>query len=603
MFYSNEVYLVNSRQARILDSPISSIDSLDIDHILLDSSRKLEGYKITSVASRVFKIVDFTLGYLILDRVVNCEEGSNLRILCRFQDVLFTNMDMNTIYYSRNEGYMHKMPECGSINYFDKYEIANSIDRASDRESTTIAVWDILSKAREENRLVDNSDSRISIEVRNRFFLRKDMNALLCYLIKVDCEKDYSWYKECSTCNSVKSHCQSIMFSRENEKLVCQDCYTNKVFSCQSCNVHITLSNRANLMSSRRRTIGVVSLFKSNDMFIICGECFNGTIESCSRCKKIDMIDFESLKNHSNKTEYRREFLTRNNYYKMFNSQYCGKCSDMVLSSKLTIPFAGISLPNSYCIKSNFNRFVGIESEVITNYDCTDDYLEDGSIPDYFRVVSDGSLNDGGVEFVSERPIIGNEVNIALGSLQEINESEYNMIDSSCGLHIHMNALDMGFTEIKSLLMIMSRIQNSIYMTIPEDRRTTSYAREITLSPREIGKIDSLPKLVYDYYNMTDSSISEEKYNEGRYIGTNIHARFYQGSVEFRYHEGVISSNAIERWILFLNKIMSSAISLHNRPRLYNKILSKKFKTIDIIKEIAGVSGAEYIEERIDTNN
>tara|TARA_R100001443_G_scaffold52460_1_gene64149 strand:+ start:10979 stop:12781 length:1803 start_codon:yes stop_codon:yes gene_type:complete len=600
MFYSNEVYLVNSRHARLLNCDDDRIVDLDIDRLLLNSERRLSGFKIDSIASRVYKIVDFTPNYFILESV---RRGRNLRILCRFQDVLFTNKNMNTIYYSENEGYIHKIIDNDAISYFDKYDISSSIDRISDKENINLIIFDMLVDANENNRLVDNSDSRISVDCRNRFFLRNNIRQLLMYLLKTDCERDYAWYKKCDTCNSVKSRCQNIMFSREDEKLVCQDCYKNKEFSCQSCNTPMMLSNRANLMSTRRSLAGIVSLFKSNDMFIVCGECFNGTIESCSRCKKIDVIDFESLKNHSNKAEYRKEFLERNNYYKMFNSQYCGKCSDMVLSSKLTLPVAGNSLPNSYCIKSDFNRFVGVESEVITNYDCTDDYLDNGSIPDYFRVVSDGSLNSGGVEFVSDRPIIGNEVNIALESLQEINESEYNMTDESCGLHIHMNALDMGFTEIKSLLMIMSRIQNSIYMTIPEDRRTTSFAREITLSPREISKIDSLPKLVYDYYNMADSDISEEKYNEGRYIGTNIHARFYQGSVEFRYHEGVISSNPIERWILFLNKIMSSAISLHNKPRLYSKILSKKFKTIDIIKEVAGVSGAEYIEERIDTNN
>jgi hypothetical protein len=166
-----------------------------------------------------------------------------------------------------------------------------------------------------------------------------------------------------------------------------------------------------------------------------------------------------------------------------------------------------------------------------------------------------------------------------------------------------MNALDMGFREIKSLLMIMSRIQNVIYDSIPSHRRDTSYAKVITMNPREIAKIDTLGHLITSYYGMADTIISDNKYNDARYIGTNIHARFYLGSIEFRYHEGTIRSNHIKEWIMFLNKIMSSSKSLYSNPKLYKKIIDTKFSALDIIRDITGISGAEYIESKIDNNS
>ena len=72
------------------------------------------------------------------------------------------------------------------------------------------------------------------------------------------------------------------------------------------------------------------------------------------------------------------------------------------------------------------------------------------------------------------------------------------------------------------------------------------------------------------------------------------------GSVEFRYHEGVISSSPIMDWIRFLNKIMKASTRLSKSPELYKKIVSSKTQSIDIIRDVAGLWGANYIEGRID---
>ena len=315
------------------------------------------------------------------------------------------------------------------------------------------------------------------------------------------------------------------------------------------------------------------------------------------------MVNIDKLREAEFKREYLINYYDNAKYRTIFSRRYCPSCADMTLNTYLTTPFNYRPLPREFTTKSNYNRFVGIESEVITESHSASDYVdEERSIPKFFNVVEDGSLNEGGVEFVTSMPIIGDNVNIALDSLQETNEDEWNTVDSSCGLHIHMNALDMGFVEIKSLLMIMSRIQYILYESIPECRRDTSYAKEIDLSPIAISRISSLSELVDSYYSMAETSISDQKYNDARYIGTNIHSRFYLGSIEFRYHEGVVSSKPIKNWILFLNSIMTASKDLSNRPKLYNKIVNSKFQPIDIIREICGVGGADYIESKIDNN-
>ena len=87
----------------------------------------------------------------------------------------------------------------------------------------------------------------------------------------------------------------------------------------------------------------------------------------------------------------------------------------------------------------------------LPEYEVADHYYDNASIPMYFKVVEDGSLHGGGVEFVTERPVIGRQVDGALDSLEECNLDECNSVDESCGVHIHINAIDFGFRELKSL--------------------------------------------------------------------------------------------------------------------------------------------------------
>jgi hypothetical protein len=473
---------------------------------------------------------------------------------------------------------------------------------ASD-DSKCFLVWNAYRNAE----FVDKNDSRHGLH-RNRFFLNTDMYGhMTTYMDKHDRETTRGKYEVCRSCRDIvpKYTIKEVSMSDGGVECICRACYDVLEIPCDCCHTDMHISNRISITedTSRQRNSTDI-IFANNDISSICNTCYEGTLRTCSRCRCYEMIDIESLRRSDDSNETIRQFNLESNYRYIFSRQYCSDCADILLTTYLANPFNYNPLPRKYSSKSAFNTFVGIESEVITETEGATEYIdEDREIPSYFRVVDDGSLNQGGVEFVTTKPIIGTDVDRALDQLEEAHEREWNTVDSSCGLHIHMNALDMGFREIKSLLMIMSRIQNVIYDSIPSHRRDTSYAKVITMTPREIAKIDTLGHLITSYYGMADTIISDNKYNDARYIGTNIHARFYLGSIEFRYHEGTIRSNHIKEWITFLNKIMSSSKSLYSNPKLYKKIIDTKFSALDIIRDITGISGAEYIESKIDNNS
>tara|TARA_R100000655_G_scaffold104102_2_gene151025 strand:- start:165 stop:1349 length:1185 start_codon:yes stop_codon:yes gene_type:complete len=384
---------------------------------------------------------------------------------------------------------------------------------------------------------------------------------------------------------------------------VCDKCYLTKYVDCDVCQQTDIISRVVD--ATRANNSASKSICEDAEVSICCNTCWDNFYKSCTRCKCIDYIDLDKVRNLDKSTELRlvyQKFKDNGSKYShIFSRTYCHNCATLLLQQYLLNPFRGRDLPRKYGSKSEFNRFIGIESEVISEYDDADDYENNGYIPKYFSVVDDGSLNSGGVEFVTSRPIIGDEVDTALTSLEKVNLDEYNSVDESCGIHIHLNAVDFNFIEIKSLLMIMSRIQNAIYESLPEYRSDSNrYCRHIDMSATEIASIKTLPELVTRYYDLADSSINDNKYNEARYLGTNIHARFYMGTIEFRYHEGSIKSRPIKHWIRFLNKIMDASTELSNKPRLYSKIISKKTHALDILRDVTGMWGAEYIESRID---
>jgi hypothetical protein len=598
MLCSSEVYLARSSYGKVVEA--SSFEDINVLATRLDIDSRIHRDRVEGNVSRIFKIIDIADTYEHDSLCLLLERRDGLRVICRISDVIFTTLGEHTVTNFSGLGvYEHHIPsELGGMdvkNGLDKFDLAQTLYSMS----TCVNTCKFLYNRLVSKELVDKNDSRLTKHLKNRFFLNVNVIELLHYIDEADLSSNRVVHKKCNYCETVIARSKHVYLSDTTEVDVCMDCYNTVEVPCDCCYSGITLSEKV----STRSNTSIHDVFKEHDFYTMCTDCYESAIVSCSRCRCMDMVDVDKLRSSTSKLEVLRKNIHSSKYTHIFSRRYCGTCADSLLNTYLTNPFNYHPLPSRFSGKSEFNRFIGIESEVITESSSADEYSEDREIPNYFDVVNDGSLNEGGVEFVTSRPIIGSQIESALYSLEDVNKSEWNEVDSSCGVHIHMNALDMGFTEIKSLLMIMTRIQYLLYESIPESRRETSYAREITMPIDTISKISNLSQLVDDYYSMADTNISDNKYNDARYIGTNIHARFYLGSIEFRYHEGTIESKPIRDWILFLNKIMSTSKNLHNDNKLYSKILDYKSQPIDIIRDVAGVSGVDYIESKIDTNN
>ena len=607
--YSNQVFLISTSRARYTkEDSFATIDLKDMDTY----SHVLDRDKYLSVRSRLFKIIDvkrfkdnelkenpYPMGVLIEN--LQTKE----KVICRVSDLLFTNLRFISIRYVETINSLHAryvlFREYSEKAYSNRRELIDYIidNRIYRRRFTRhSSLHKELTIAYECSQIVDNNDSRALNRSYERFYLKKQILPILEYIIDSE-PREHEAYHSCRYCNLIDANLTGFDVHR-----ICNSCYSKVEDECGVCygNYSLDMLKSTKRLSNSKKK----SILESIDAELCCTICWDMFYKSCDRCKKTEIIDLEVLRNSSyrEKTRILDSFMNNFREYKyVMQELYCIDCATFRINSFLYNPFRLSRLPDEYPVKTEFNRFIGIESEVISEYVDVDEYYNDQPMPDLFKVVEDGSLNEGGVEFVTERPIIGQQVNQALDSLEEHHVGAWNSVDDSCGIHIHFNAIDFGFKELKSLLMIMSKIQRPIYDGLPRNRQDSRYCKFINYSSRDWAMIDNLPTLVDSYYRLEDSMLNDSKYNEARYLGTNLHARFYLGTIEFRYHEGSTKSKPIEHWIRFLNTIMDVSKKLHKKPKLYSKIISMKTQPIDVVRDISGVWGAEYIEGRIDNNN
>jgi hypothetical protein len=604
--YSNDVYLLETTNARYTSA--SSFKEIDVlyDYDVYANDRTLQSYHFKTIASRVAKILDVAKiedwnnpnSKYVLGVLIETKKGSN-RILCRATDLLYSDRRLYnlTFEYDVEHDINYKSVYYSNLLH-SRYE--DSLDMIEYLLST--GEYRISSEVRPLHKKIQDltfvDNTYVSEPTVNRFYLQGKWQQILAVTIRKHTRSN-RLYNTCTKC----SHIVNDTY-KHNEDMYCNTCYNTTVEKCDACHTDYKLTDLVGVYSLEDRNIR--STYLDLDITRCCKSCWESLIISCEHCRCSDVIDFDKLRYAENSSDRRMLLMdfARNheNYHNVLGRRYCTSCADLKLQSYLASPFRYRRLPIKLATKSEYNRYIGIESEVITCYDDSEDYVSAVGEPDYFEVIEDGSLNSGGVEFVTHKPIIGNTVVEALDSLEQTHREDDNYTDESCGIHIHMNALDFNFTEIQSLLMIMSRLQGYIYRGLPSNRTGNTYCKEIPMSPRKISRMRSLTHLVNEYYKGANTNLTDNKYNDARYFGTNIHARFYLGTIEFRYHEGSVYSRPIKEWIQFLNRIMTTATKLHRDPVLCSRIISDKIPTMDILKDITGVFGAEYIDRRIDNN-
>ena len=288
----------------------------------------------------------------------------------------------------------------------------------------------------------------------------------------------------------------------------------------------------------------------------------------------------------------------RDDMYYRNEEYYCDSC--VPSEDDCVDRLENLSVPSSARSSSTFNyldvkRYVGIEAEC--------QYPSDVSSIDYpsgWTHCYDGSINAdtgySGTEMVS-KPADGDALYDTVNSLCDWAYRYEARVNRSCGLHIHFNSLDLNARQIASIGIVYKILEDTIYNMMPPSRKKANWCKRFPISYtglRDVAKYNCEQTLVDYYYS--DYGASTEKYNDSRYHGLNLHARYYHGTIEFRHHSGTLNKEKILNWIKICNAIIETGIRLSSSSSKIERLYNKNINTIK--RYVLGTELIKYVNKR-----
>ncbi len=382
--------------------------------------------------------------------------------------------------------------------------------------------------------------------------------------------------RTCSGCDEIQED-HEVAHMRQNSsgpnEFFCSPCASEISFECWICEDTHQLSDRDRYHYTRNK--------------YVCAICYMEKIFDCSNCGMKRMSEGGG-----------------NRYGSLL---YCDDCYDSAVVSSLSNPPSSVGYVNIGRIYSGKeNSFKTNRSRTVTSIEIElihDEEYDPENLPSGFSCEYDGSLSHGGQEFIMN-PTLGDDVGYKLESICRWAEDADFYPDKSCGIHVHTNALDMGVSELKGMLIIMRKMENYIYKMIPPERKNKRYSRKMAdYDVEKLLSVKTPSDLCRFWYNTMSNVIpSTQKYNESRYRGFNLHARFLLGTLEYRYHEGSRDFERIYNWTKFCLGLTEFGKTLMDRDkRLIDAFVDDTDKGLDWYLSVMDMSYLEkYLSSRID---
>lgn len=315
----------------------------------------------------------------------------------------------------------------------------------------------------------------------------------------------------------------------------CSECAHHSKFNCKLCDKDYLILNKAGkYMAYRDATI----IEKNGSICLSC----SSKMVLCRLCSDLEFD--KSLE--------------------INGEVHCKHCSEDVIREFYRVPQRAInpgSHKKSNSFKRNkFRRNVGVEIE------CVHDW-EGLSIPRGWRIVGDTSIDDEdfGSEYVMKFPTNGDTLLNDIERLTNMISNTGGYVNNSCGLHIHVNALDMQLEEMKNCLALGYILEKWIFNMLPKNREGNTYCKPLpNINTNSLLNIKTLRDYTELWYKtISNTSVDDTKYNDSRYRGLNIHSRIVHGTIEFRYHHSTFNMHEIENWISLCLSIVENSFNIN----------------------------------------
>lgn len=207
---------------------------------------------------------------------------------------------------------------------------------------------------------------------------------------------------------------------------------------------------------------------------------------------------------------------------------------------------------------------------------------------DRWKLVSDSSC---GFELVS--PVLSGEIGLrqieaVCDALREVGAK----VDTSCGLHVHVDARDLSEKEVAKVFIAYSRYEPLFDALLPVSRRGNLN--------RYCLSIKDAVSLAADYANNLQHTYRRQ-YGT-RYLKVNLESLIVHGSIEFRQHSGTLDSEKITNWVVLMIGFVEEIIK-------YRMATKQPVMTLASFKTLYGIKSnspdnriailADYLTKRL----
>ena len=175
-------------------------------------------------------------------------------------------------------------------------------------------------------------------------------------------------------------------------------------------------------------------------------------------------------------------------------------------------------------------------------------------------------------------------------------------VNSSCGIHVHVDASNHNRQSLKNLIGIMYSKEDILFKALQVDpARARDYCQKVrepmlrqarTLSSDETKDLTQLEQIWYG-----GNVESTDHYNWTRYYALNLHSVFYRGTVEWRCFNSTLHAGKVAAYVNLCLAISAQAIA--QRSTVMRKTQSEnELFTFRVWLVRLGLNGEEFKHTR-----
>jgi len=264
-------------------------------------------------------------------------------------------------------------------------------------------------------------------------------------------------------------------------------------------------------------------------------------------------------------------------------------------------------------------RPFGVELELALRSRDEVEAVESLSLETGWHISGDGSIKARYGRELKSPAIAGADGEKQVNEISDKLKAIKATVNSSCGLHIHLDAHDLldKPVELAKIMLAYIAYDDVFQAMLPAYRRFNHYAKKMSgynlAKLREIANHEYSPtkgmealQQVFYQTNLQDeiNSHRDSKYDRSRYYGLNYHQLFRDHglqTIEIRYHSPTIMAEKILPWIALHQQIIAKASQMPiKKLDGLQKLLFFEDKLVAFKSELKlNKKLADYVQKRV----